>query len=127
MIIFLKFLDGYLSSSLTSPSPSSLSVSISLLPFLHTQLTALAQNLLEKQERERSDALGFQGVVLILHCLCEIGLGIDREVQRRVEFEEEAQETKRREADESEAGLGDSIELVVRKLASPSSQALVAS
>ncbi|GAA5987554.1 hypothetical protein JCM5350_006036 [Sporobolomyces pararoseus] len=116
LIIFLKFLDGYLSSSLTSPSPSSLSVSISLLPFLHTQLTALAQNLLEKQERERSDALGFQGVVLILHCLCEIGLGIDREVQRRVELEVEAQKTKRKEADESEAGLGDSIELVVRLL-----------
>ncbi|GAA5907137.1 Ctr86p [Sporobolomyces salmoneus] len=118
LIVLLKFLDGYLSSQLSSSSPSAsaLVVLTSLLPFLHSQLRTLAENLLGKEERERSDALGFQAVVLVLHCLCEIGLGIDRGLQKRLEVEEPDEE----DWEDGETGLqaesGSAIELVVRLL-----------
>ncbi|GAA6020513.1 hypothetical protein JCM11491_001381 [Sporobolomyces phaffii] len=116
LIILLKYLDGFLSSHLAStPSTSAISISRSLLPFLHRQLVSLSTSLLERNERERSDALGFQGVVLILHCLCEIGLGIDRDEQRKMEQGDEDSEPVT-EAERGPEGLGDSIELVVRLL-----------
>ncbi|GAA5833600.1 hypothetical protein JCM3766R1_002585 [Sporobolomyces carnicolor] len=121
LIVLLKFLDGYLSSNLPSApdtSPSRLAISISLLPFLHEQLMVLSENLLGKQERERSDALGFQALVLVLHCLCEIGFAIDRDLQMRLEVIEEGEAEATAEIDGGSAdlfdvGRRDSIETVI--------------
>ncbi|GAA5886335.1 hypothetical protein JCM16303_002502 [Sporobolomyces ruberrimus] len=114
LIVFLKYLDGYLSSHLSSPEPLALSTSLSVIPFLQAQLALLAAHLLDKGERERSDALGFQGVVLILHALCEIGLGFERHFQR--ESEEEAERSNETVKAEGNAKLSGSVELVVRLL-----------
>lgn len=127
LIVLLKFLDGYLSSNLPSApdtSPSRLAISISLLPFLHEQLMVLSENLLGKQERERSDALGFQALVLVLHCLCEIGFAIDRDLQMRLEVIEEGEAEATAEIDGGSAdlfdvGRRDSIETVVREHSHP--------
>ncbi|GAA5909579.1 hypothetical protein JCM5296_003879 [Sporobolomyces johnsonii] len=111
LVTLLKFLDGHLSSSL-SPSPSlssSLATALDLVPFLLRQLNTLSSSLLTtgkegERAKDAADAATFQGAVLVLHCLCEVGLGIERAMQ------EEGK------GNVSRAGLADGVDDVVRLL-----------
>ncbi|GAA5939913.1 Ctr86p [Sporobolomyces koalae] len=126
LILLLKFLDGYL--SLPIPPTSSFSASpisfhtttySKLVPFLQAQLSLLGLDLLDKQgqERERSDAIKFQAIVLILHCLCEIGLRVEELNQHVLEHESLARdESVQATVERGREGLGRSIEIVVRLL-----------
>ena len=81
LVTLLKFLDGHLSLSAHATSPSSLA----LVPFLVRQLDHLADSLINDNStqaprgRDAADAGTFQGVVLVLHCLCSIGLALEQE------------------------------------------------
>lgn len=80
LVTLLKFLDGHLSLSAHATSPSSLA----LVPFLVRQLDHLADSLIDDSSaqargRDAADAGTFQGVVLVLHCLCSIGLALEQE------------------------------------------------
>lgn len=80
LVTLLKFLDGHLSLSAHATSPSSLA----LVPFLVRQLNHLADSLIDDNSaqargRDAADAGTFQGVVLVLHCLCSIGLALEQE------------------------------------------------
>ncbi|GAA5955880.1 hypothetical protein JCM21900_003860 [Sporobolomyces salmonicolor] len=111
LVTLLKFLDGHLSSSL-SPSPSlssSLATALSLVPFLLRQLNTLSSSLLTtgkegERAKDAADAATFQGAVLVLHCLCEVGLGIERAVQEGGK------------GSVSRGGLADGVDDVVRLL-----------
>lgn len=92
LVTLLKFLDGHLSLPSTASSPPALA----LVPFLVAQLSTLSSRMINEAGTERAhdaaDAATFQGVVLVLHCLCSIGLALDRE----------------RDEDEPQVGLEDS-------------------
>ncbi|GAA5957168.1 hypothetical protein JCM8115_003977 [Rhodotorula mucilaginosa] len=80
LVTLLKFLDGHLSLSAHATSPSSLA----LVPFLVRQLDHLTNSLIDDNStqargRDAADAGTFQGVVLVLHCLCSIGLALEQE------------------------------------------------
>ena len=116
LIILLKFLDGHLSlpSTYSSPLPPS------LIQFLFERLEGLSKCVLEeggeeggRRARDASDAQVFQGVVLVMHCLVEIGLGREAELSRRENLGEELGDDK----PEEEEGLRDEngLELVIRE------------
>ncbi|GAA5987350.1 hypothetical protein JCM10908_001921 [Rhodotorula pacifica] len=109
LVTMLKFLDGHLSLSAHATSPSSLA----LVPFLLRQLEHLSNSLINDNSaqgrgRDAADAGTFQGVVLVLHCLCSIGLAMEKE-------EEVASEVSAEEVAVSEKML-DGLETVVRLL-----------
>jgi hypothetical protein len=109
LVTLLKFLDGHLSLSAHATSPSSLA----LVPFLVRQLDHLTNSLIDDNStqargRDAADAGTFQGVVLILHCLCSIGLALEQE-------EEVASEIAPDQVEASEK-MVEGIESVVREL-----------
>ncbi|KAG0662761.1 hypothetical protein C6P46_003074 [Rhodotorula mucilaginosa] len=109
LVTLLKFLDGHLSLSAHATSPSSLA----LVPFLVRQLDHLTNSLIDDNStqargRDAADAGTFQGVVLILHCLCSIGLALEQE-------EEVASEIAPDQVEASEK-MVEGIESVVRLL-----------
>lgn len=108
LVTMLKFLDGHLSLSAHATSPASLT----LIPFLLRQLDHLADSLIngsssQARGRDAADAGTFQGVVLVLHCLCSTGLALEKE-------EEVASETPSEELRAGETML-DGIQTVVRE------------
>lgn len=116
LIILLKFLDGHLSL----PSTYSAPIPPSLIQFLFERLEGLSKCVLEeggeeggRRARDASDAQVFQGVVLVMHCLVEIGLGREAELSRRENLGEELGDEKQ----EEEEGLRDEngLELVIRE------------
>ncbi|GAA6061142.1 hypothetical protein JCM10212_001742 [Sporobolomyces blumeae] len=105
LVILLKFLDGHLSTSLAAPSSATLETAVTLLPFLNSQLITLSNSLLDTEAtraKDAADAATFQGVVLVLHCLCEIGLGLERAASEGIKVQR--------------SGLADGIQMVVRLL-----------
>lgn len=108
LVTLLKFLDGHLSLSAHATSPSSLA----LVPFLVRQLDHLADSLIndnsaQARGRDAADVGTFQGVVLVLHCLCSIGLALEQE-------EEVASEVAPDQVEASEK-MVEGIESVVRE------------
>ena len=109
LVTLLKFLDGHLSLSAHATSPSSLA----LVPFLVRQLDHLTNSLIDDNStqargRDAADAGTFQGVVLVLHCLCSIGLALEQEEEVASEIAPDQVEA----SDEMVEG----IESVVREL-----------
>ncbi|GAA5984198.1 hypothetical protein JCM11641_005146 [Rhodosporidiobolus odoratus] len=81
LVTMLKMLDGFLSLPGRASSPSSLA----LVPFLVELLAHLSAHLINEgaqRVRDAADAATFQGVVLVLHCLCSIGLAVDWEAEQ---------------------------------------------
>lgn len=93
LVVLLKFLDGHLSLPGQATSPSS----IALVPFLLRQLAHLSTSLIDEgaqRARNAADAATFQGIVLVLHCLCSIGLALEQEREEAdADAEEEARDS----------------------------------
>ncbi|GAA5885464.1 hypothetical protein JCM3774_002592 [Rhodotorula dairenensis] len=110
LVTMLKFLDGHLSLAAHATSPASLA----LVPFLVRQLARLADSLIDdsasqSRGRDAADAGTFQGVVLVLHCLCSIGLALEKE-------QEVASEPPPVDEDRAGETMLEGIETVVRLL-----------
>ena len=109
LIILLKFVDGHLSlpSTYSSPLPST------LVSFILERLEELSRVVLQEQGRGRdaADAQVFQGVVLVLHCMVEIGLGVEAEKSRRENLGEKGDEEWQEEGLRDEKG----VETVIRE------------
>ncbi|BGP17529.1 hypothetical protein JCM10213_004071 [Rhodosporidiobolus nylandii] len=93
LVTLLKFLDGFLSL----PGRASSAPALALVPFLVSQLAALSTNLINEgaaRVRDAADAATFQGVVLVLHCLCSIGLSLDQESEEWEVKEKEVEQVK---------------------------------
>ncbi|GAA5849125.1 hypothetical protein JCM8547_006456 [Rhodosporidiobolus lusitaniae] len=112
LVTLLKFLDGYLSLSSTS-----LSFALSLVPFLVQELSHLTSFLVKEKNagvpraHDAADAATFQGVVLVLHGLCSVGLSLEKE--RAEEVEKTVEES---EADEAVKGMIEGVDDVVSLL-----------
>lgn len=61
--------------------------------------------------RDAADAQVFQGVVLVLHCLVEVGLGVEAEKSRRENLGEKGDEERQEEGLRDEKG----VETVIRE------------
>ncbi|BGP56382.1 hypothetical protein JCM8202v2_004000 [Rhodotorula sphaerocarpa] len=114
LVTLLKFLDGHLSLAQHAVAPASLS----LMPFLVRELEHLGGSLIrdgpeQGRGRDAADAGTFQGVVLVLHCLCSIGLALEKREQE----EGEVCESGRAGREEADSHLVDGVEAVVRLLA----------
>ncbi|GAA6049385.1 hypothetical protein JCM3770_007319 [Rhodotorula araucariae] len=90
LVTLLKFLDGHLSLAGQATSHSVLS----LAPFLIRQLVYLSSFLIDEgaeRVKNAADAATFQGLVLVLHCLCSMGLALEQaERGKEEDCEEEA-------------------------------------
>ncbi|GAA5839593.1 hypothetical protein JCM9279_005994 [Rhodotorula babjevae] len=82
LVTLLKFLDGHLSLPLRATEPAALA----LAPFLVRQMAHLGGWLVDEEgptgaarAKNAADAAAFQGLVLVLHCACSLGLGLERE------------------------------------------------
>lgn len=112
LVTLLKFLDGHLSLAQHAVAPASLS----LMPFLVRELEHLGGSLIrdgpeQGRGRDAADAGTFQGVVLVLHCLCSIGLALEKREQE----EGEVCESGRAGREEADSHLVDGVEAVVRE------------
>ncbi|GAA5999851.1 Ctr86p [Rhodotorula paludigena] len=105
LVVLLKFLDGHLSL----PGQATSLSSVALVPFLLRQLAHLSSSLIDEgaqRARNAADAATFQGIVLVLHCLCSIGLALEQE---REEADADAEE-------EARNSMNGGIEAVARLL-----------
>lgn len=114
LVTLLKFLDGHLSLAQHAVAPASLA----LVPFLVRELEHLGESLIrdgpeQGRGRDAADAGTFQGVVLVLHCLCSIGLALEKREQE--EEEEGVHEARRAGREEAGSRLVDGVEAVVRE------------
>ncbi|BGP49445.1 hypothetical protein JCM10450v2_005336 [Rhodotorula kratochvilovae] len=88
LVTLLKFLDGHLSLAGQATSPAALA----LAPFLIRQLVHLSAFLIDEgaeRVKNAADAATFQGLVLVLHCLCSMGLAMEQEERNKEEEREE--------------------------------------
>ncbi|TNY24353.1 spinocerebellar ataxia type 10 protein domain-containing protein [Rhodotorula diobovata] len=113
LVTLLKFLDGHLSSS---PPRARTPAALSLAGFLARQLAHLGAWLVDEGEgaqrvRNAADAAAVQGVVLVLHCLCSVGMALEeRGGEGEGESGGEEEEEKAREE------MAEGVEAAVRLL-----------
>ncbi|GAA5905791.1 hypothetical protein JCM8208_000900 [Rhodotorula glutinis] len=121
LVTLLKFLDGHLSLPLRARTPSALA----LAPFLVRQLAHLGAWLVDDgpspgagaRVKNAADAKAFEGLVLVLHCACSIGLELERQGGEEREGEGEEGASARGESEEkAREELAEGAETAVRLL-----------
>ncbi|GAA6010065.1 hypothetical protein JCM10207_007542 [Rhodosporidiobolus poonsookiae] len=106
LVTLLKFVDGHLSTTSRAVSPRALA----LVPFLVRQLQRFSDGL--ERIRDAGDVPTFQAAVLVLHCLCSVGLALEYEEGR----ETEEREIEAAEVGKTRKGMVEGVEGVVALL-----------